>query len=334
MMRIYNENGFLNIEEIASAGAWLNVIIGARQVGKTYGVLKYHLDHDIKHILLRRTREELDLIGSSPELNPYKVFEPDYNISLEKKRKYFVVQDNAREDIRGLALGLSQIAHIRGFNGSEYQSIIFDEFIPEKGVIKRDSEGDALLNAYTTINGNRELKGLPPCSLWLLANSNNIHSPILEALNITDAVLEMRRKKREWYVKDGVCIIQPTSAVITAQRAETALMRQLRRDSEFYGMAVNNEFAYDESPLIKTMSLRGMKPLFSYDKTLYAWENADTIYICRAPHGKNPYEFSNWSREQLKKDYLWIVRAYAENFVLFSDMRLLALFKTLFSIPF
>lgn len=333
-MNIYLENGYLNIDEIASAGAWLNVIIGARQVGKTYGTLKYHLDNNIDHILLRRTREELETIGASQELNPYKVFEPEYNVNIQKKGKYFLIKDNDTEEVRGLALSLSQIAHIRGFNGSGYQSIIFDEFIPEKGVIRRLNEGDALLNAYTTINGNRELKGAPPCKLWLLANSNDINSPILEALNLTDTIIDMRRKGREYNINNGVCIVQPASLQVTRQRAETALMKQVRKDGEFYGMAIENQFSYDISPLIKTMPLKGMTPLFSYDNVLYAWENADVVYMCRARHNKKPFKYLNWDREQLRSEYAWLVRAYAEELIYFSDMRLLALFKSIFDIDF
>lgn len=333
-MNIYTDQGYLSIYDIAGLDAWLFVVIGARQIGKTYGTLKYHIDHDIKHILLRRTREELEMIGSSPELNPYKVFWPEYDVSIDKKGKYFLIKDHAEESVRGVALALSQIAHIRGFSGAEYESIIFDEFIPEKGVIRRSTEGDALLNAYTTINGNRELHGLPPCRLWLLANSNDINSPILEALNLTDSVLEMRRKGKEMLLKDGVCIVQPRSTQIVGQRAQTALMRQIRPDSEFYGMAISNEFSYDESPLIKNMPIKNMKPLFSFDDVLYAWEGDNVVYICRAQHNKNAYQYSSYDREKLKKDWLWIVRAYAEELVYFSDMRLLALFKNLFELDF
>lgn len=61
----------------------------------------------------------------------------------------------------GIGMTLPSIANIRGFNGSQFEDVVFDEFIPERIVIKRKAEGDALLNAYVTINGNRELEGKP-----------------------------------------------------------------------------------------------------------------------------------------------------------------------------
>lgn len=336
-MKIYDDNGYLNIEDIAQHSSWLKVILGARQIGKTYGVLKYHLDHDIPHILLRRTTAELELIGGSAELNPYQAFEPDYHVAIFKSGKYYTINDydeNGKLGARGLALSLAQISHIRGFNGSAYQSIIFDEFIPEKGSYRLTTEGDSLLNAYTTINGNRELQGKPPCTLWLLANSNDINSPILEALRLTDDILTMRRKGKEIFYTDDTLILQPASARILTQRKEGALARKINGRGEFYDMAYNNDFAYDYNPLVSPTTLRGKKPLFSYDGEMYAWEDSAGIYICRAPHDINPYGGRGYDRGQLLADYLWVKRYYAEGLVTFSDLRLLAMFRNIFDIRY
>lgn len=336
-MNLYNNEGYLNIEAIAEHGSWLKVIIGARQIGKTYGTLLYHLQHNIPHILLRRTTEELDMI-TGPETNPYKVFEPEYRTAIFKSGKFLSINDYDAEGAkllpaRGMVLSLAQIAHIRGFSGSQYESIIFDEFIPEKHIHKFRSEGDALLNAYTTINGNRELQGRPPCRLWLLANSNDINNSILESLNLTDEVIKMRGKGREYSEKDGVLIVQPAASRISQMRKETALMKVINRNSEFYGMAIDNDFSYDKSPLISAQSTKHLQPLFAYPP-LYAWEGSNIIYICRQQHKKNVYGITAWDKERIRSDYLWIVRAYAAGLLAFSDMRLLALFRQLFKIDF
>ena len=233
---------------------------------------------------------------------------------------------------RGLLMSLPQVAHVRGFNGKVFSDIVFDEFIAEKGAYQRKTDGEALLNAYVTINGNREFEGRPPARLWLLANANDINSPILEALNLTDTVIELQRRRREYIVKDGVCVVIPQGNAKASERSETALNKQIRKDSEFYEMAVDNLFSYDASPLIISLPIKHMKPLFSYDGTLYAWENDKGIYICRAQHDKNAYSRSRWDTAQLAADFLWLKRYYYEGLVLFSDLRLLALFRTIFNI--
>jgi len=340
-MNIYLDNGYLNAAAIAADPSWLKVIIGARQIGKTYNVLKYHLDNNIPFILLRRTTEELEMIQGA-ELNPFKAFEPEYNVGIFRRGKLLIISDYNEEgqpegSPRGLVLSLPQIAHIRGFSGAAYQAIIYDEFIPEKGVRVLKSEGASLLNAYATIDGNRELppEKKPPVTLWLLANSNDLNSPVLEALNLTDDVITMRVKGLEYYHnKNNNLIVQPLSKKIIDQRKTTALMKQVSQEGEFYGMAINNEFSYNRSPLVKSQSLKGYKPLFSWDNKIFAWEGPNNIFICRAPHKIGKYKNSDFDRQSLAADYFWIRRAYDCGLVTFSDHRMLILFQWLFDINY
>lgn len=341
---LYTPAGWLNFNYIADRGAWLNIIIGARQVGKTYGVLKYVLDNNIQHVLLRRTTAELDTITASPEISPYKVFEPEYKTGIFRQAKKlckisdYVIDEKGKPQLtiqRGIATSLAEISHIRGFAGGTFTDLIFDEFIPEKSIITRSTEGDAFLNAYTTINSNRELDGRPPLRAWLLANSNRIDSSILEALDLTDIILYMRRKELEEYkTEDGALIIQPKSAGILAQRAETALMKRVNSKSEFYGMAIENDFSYDQSPYIKTLPLKNMVPEWSYNN-IYCWAYSGGFYICRAPFksaNARKYEPTRTGRESLAIDYPILKAYYYAGMIAFSDLRALSLFKQIFDI--
>ena len=345
MSSLYLPAGWLNFDYIIDQPAWLIVIIGKRQVGKTYGALQAMLKYDKQHILLRRTTAELDTITASPDLNPYKVFEPDYYVGLNRSGKKLCSIRSYTTDPegkvewgrqRGIATSLSEIAHIRGFNGSGFTDLVFDEFIPEKGVITRKTEGDAFLNAYTTINGNRELNGQPPLRAWLLANTNNIRSSILDALNLTDDVLYMRRKGKEMFTTDdGALIIQPNSERITELRKETALMKRVNAKGEFYKMAIDNEWSYDETPYIRTFSLKGMQPVFNYDNIIYCWKNADIFYICRAAFRKSAadfYESTKTGRDTLSREYGYLIDAYYAGLVFFADLRCQSLFQSIFCI--
>lgn len=345
MSDLYLPEGWLNFDYIIEQPAWLIVIIGKRQVGKTYGALKAMLKYDKQHILLRRTTAELETISASPDLNPYKVFEPDYYVGLFKSGKklcricnYFTDQEGRAEQgkQRGIATSLAEIAHIRGFNGSLFTDLVYDEFIPEKGVVTRRTEGEAFLNAYTTINGNRELSGKPPLRAWLLANTNNISSAVLEALNLTDDILYMRRKgKEQMLTDDGVLIIQPSSEKITELRKETALMKRVNQKSEFYGMAIENEWAYDQSPYVKNLSLKNMQPVLTYDENFSLWKNSSCFYMCRSK-AKVPsamrYDSSKTGKETFARDHAYLVPAYYAGILYFSDLRCLSLFKMIFSL--
>ena len=341
MNDLYLPEGWLNFEYIDSLPAWLIVILGKRQIGKTYGCLQLMLKKNYYHILLRRTTAELDTISASPDLNPYKVYEPDYHVGLFKQAKklcricdYALDEEGkaAPTEQRGIATSLAEIAHIRGFNGAAFSDVVLDEAVPEKGVITRKTEGDAFLNAYVTINGNRELSGAKPLRAWLLANTNRIDSPILESLNLIDDILYMRRKGKEELLTDrGVLILQPDSIQISQLRKDTALMQQISKKSDFYGMAMENEFAYDQSPFIKTMDIRRMTPEFRCGD-IFCWERAEGYYICRAKHNGKEYENSRTGKEQLRIEWSILKQFYYAGLILFSDMKMLYIFKNIFGI--
>ena len=332
---IYTPDGWLDVPALAARGCWLNVITGPRQVGKTYGTLKYIIEERRPFILMRRTVEEVQFLGINTEVNPFKVFEPEHEISMDRAGKILNISEDG--EIIGICLGLPTVATIRGFSASRFTDIIFDEFIPEKHVIQRKTEGDALLNAYTTINGNRELEGRPPVRLWLLANSNNINSPILTSLGLVDPILRMREKGQEVLQKDGVLIVQPGSMKIIKKRSETAMMKHLKKTKSaerFTGMALENEFSYNDQTLVGKMPLGGLKPLCGIGMA-YVWQRDDGfLYICRAPHRTEIYEDSEYMRERFRDDYWWIFDQYRSGEIRFADLHILEFIKALFDIKF
>lgn len=332
---IYTNDGWLDVPQLAKYGCWLNVITGPRQVGKTYGTLKYLIEQQQPFILMRRTVEEVQFLGINQAVNPFAVFRPEHDITMDRAGKILNIKEN--DDIIGICLGLPTVATIRGFSAERFTDIVFDEFIPEKHVVQRKTEGDALLNAYTTINGNRELNGKPPVRLWLLANSNNINSPILTSLGLIDPVLRMREKNEELYIKNGVLICQPSSEKIIEQRRLTAMMKHLQKTGSaqrFTGMALENEFSYNDQTLVGKMPMQGLRPLCAIGR-LYFWQRSDGfLYVCRAPHKTEIYNDTEYTRESFRDDYWWFFDQYRAAQMRFADLHLLEAFKALFDIKF
>lgn len=295
---LYTKDGWVNIPAVSSIPAWCYIIIGKRQVGKTYGVLKHELETGTHFLYLRRTTVEFDAITSDPELNPFLPLKNEgFNVDIAKTGKvtYTIGEFEHDEDGRitactkkyAVGMTLPSIANIRGFNGSAFQEVVFDEFIPEKIVVKRKAEGDALLNAYVTINGNRELQGAPPLKIWLLANAFDITSPILVELGVVDEVAKLARTGKEWTLTNtGVFIAMPTSQKVTEKRGQTAFMRHMMKnpDSKFYQMAMENKFSYNDLSQVRPMSLRGMRPEFQVCGMYVYSYDANHYYLSTSPH--------------------------------------------------
>ncbi len=167
--------------------------------------------------------------------------------------------------------------------------MIFDEFIPEKIVIHRKAEGDGFLNAYRTISGNRELLGGKPLIMWLLANANSINSPILQALEVMKPLERLMRSDKEWLIYHGIFMAYPRSRKVIEKQKETALMKHLSDKSQFKRMALYNEFAYDNTTMVKPRDIKGFVPYISVGPLhIYHTKDKNHYYVCRIPHKKYP----------------------------------------------
>lgn len=332
---LYEGGGWINIPAVARLGCWCIILIGKRQVGKTYGTLKYMLENNRHFLYLRRTTTEFDAITSDPDLNPFLPLKKagfDADIVKSGKVTYTVGKFEYDEDGKptkciekyGIGMTLPSIANIRGFNGSQFEDVVFDEFIPERIVMKRKAEGDAVLNAYVTINGNRELEGYPPLRIWLLANAFDIASPILVELGVVDEIAKLARTGKEWTVtSSGVFIGMPKSTLVSGKRANTAFMRHMMKnpDSKFYQMAMENKFAYNNLEQVRPMNLRGMKPEFQV-AGLYCYQyDGNHYYLCQSPHqSREIYPDTNAGKQAFRLAHPYFQTMLVLNQVWVSDV--------------
>lgn len=337
-MNIYTQDGWLDAPHISEIAERNNIsfiiIIGKRQIGKTYGVLKYMLDSNKRFILLRGMRTELDMLKRNVNSPFEKIAGYGGRVLFESETDYTaqIIRTDAGEDgdIKtpiGMGAALSSIGRVRGFNGDIYTDVVYDEFIPESHLLKVRHGGDAFLNMYTTVAGNRELEGRPPLRCWLLANSNNLDSDILDALNVTDIVERMSlRGEESRIISDrGIMILLPDSQIITDKRKKTALYKAIGGGSKFAKMAYENEFAYNDYSDVGSKPLLEYKPLICITGTLTIWlhKNDKTLYITATPDksARHSYTLSEYSRNKFVRDFPEIKAAYLRGRITFQNMR-------------
>lgn len=326
-MGLYLDNGFLDMEWVDRYADKHNVafiiIIGKRQVGKTYGVLNLMLTHERRFILMRRTDKELQII-QKPKENPFNKIKGYQNrisfVGSQDSGIYDLMRlDTSEEgdtqtDI-GTALSLTRIATIRGFDGDPYTDLVYDEAIPEAHVYKIPHEDDAFNNAHVTISGNRELEGKPPLRCWILANSNKLDCAILKALNLTETVEKMSKNGEEMrLLKDrGVLILYPDSALITEKRSETALYKAIGGKNNFTRMSLGNEFSYNDYSDVKHVELTEYFRICSIDDVdIYKHKSRAELYACWSCWNKPPknyYPDTEYYRRKFQKEFPSI-RAY------------------------
>ena len=268
-MGLYLESGYIDQERILSSADNFIFEIGPRGTGKSYGILKYIIDHNIKFMMLRRTQTEADMV-STAVTNPFKALmmkDPKMEINVEsisKNLSCFTVpgltDDDPRERIGYLA-ALSTFATIRGADLSDVDLIFYDEFIPEKHQRPIKDEYAALMNVYETVNRNRELQGRQPVKMVSAANSNDIANPVFIGLEVVDRIARMMKKGIEVYKdpKKSLAVYMFMKSPISDQKAQTSLYK-LTAGNDFQNMALRNMFDLD-TRFIKSRSLKEYKPV-------------------------------------------------------------------------
>jgi hypothetical protein len=331
-MKIYQDSGYIDIRKILSLGLPFNFIVGGRATGKTYTSLETVIEDKIKFIYMRRTQAQADLINK-PEFSPFKSLNRDFGwkIGTESISKYNAgfynqIEQDDRIICSGAPLGftaaLSTISNIRGFDASDVELKIYDEFIPEKHERPIKNEGSAFLNAYETINRNRELTGRKPLQCLCLANANDLANPIFMELRLVRKAEQMRRKKQEVYIdrEKGIGLFILDKSPISQQKKTTALYR-LTGGSNFERMSLNNDFSGEEIGRISSKPIAEYKPIVSIGEiTIYEHKSNRTFYISTHLTGSPPtFGTGEAERARFIRQYKWIWDEYMENNIEFEE---------------
>ena len=292
-MNLYHENGYANIPEILKCGVPFNFVIGGRGTGKTYGALKHIVKTETKFCLMRRTQSQLETIAK-PETNPFKsvIRDLDLGYSIDPApagKSIFAYHRTYTEDgktvtdpeVLGYAIALSTVSNLRGFDMTDVELLVYDEFIPERHERAIKGESDAFLNCYETINRNRELQGKPPLKVLCLANSNDFASPIMIGLNLVSTIEKMIAKDKESYVnpQKGVGLFLLNDSPISGKKAMTSLYK-LTIGTAFSEMAISNAFDGQNDDDIDSVNLDSYKPLVGVGEVcIYKHKSISSYYI-------------------------------------------------------
>lgn len=310
-----SESMYRNIYDYRDRRYPFQIFTGGRGIGKTYSALKGSLfgECEGKFIFTRRTGTEMELLSDTKKgdegANPFKKINANEgcNVGLLPIIKNLYGVYNREEDKEsgklshigapiGYGTALSTISSIRGVDFSDCTDWIYDEFIKEAHVKAMKSECDAFLNAYETMNRNREMEGLPPLYAWLLSNSNDIYNPIFVGLGLVNTIEKMVTKgQTDLYIRErGLAIhLLPATDEFMEKKAKTAIAK-LTKGSAFYDMAFSNKFAYNDFSLIGYRNLTGYRPICSIGTaTFYMKKGEREIYVSYAKAKCPTYKAEN-----------------------------------------
>lgn len=286
--------GYLVIED--KDLAILSILFGARGLGKTYSVLERRIENALndesdrsKFIWLRDSQEVVKKIAAGNSLaSPICQNRPDLpKISIEKTEGNYCFISDAKTDnwrVLGYLMALSTFHNARGVSYDDVINITWDEFIPEEGTIIKKNQGAIFLNAYETVNRNRELEGIDPVQIIFLSNANDIYSDVLEDLGVAGLIEDMMYKGIKVYRDSDLWIEFLSSEKFYEAKKDTFLYR-INKNDKFKNMALDNKFNNNLALVKRNVDYKGATGLLTI---------ADRYTLIQLADGSLYYKLGIW----------------------------------------
>lgn len=291
---------YFTTTELRKLGRAFNIVIGGRQTGKTFnGIYESVKEYNERIIYMRRTEDELITIcknDDNVDVSPFAKInkrsrECDWlkpcNFKCGMTNKHIAYIQESDKPV-GMMLALSTVSKMRGIDAVDYDIMIYDEFIPEEHVRllgTGDKEATAFFNACNTLIRDVEIIYNKKIPVYLFSNSNNIRHPILKVLGLVPIIERMIKKMGD---KPSAFLDMPEKELTITLYNSSELQEELKntslakltRGTQFYDMAYNNKFAFNDFSNIRSIEKSKLVGLCVYGNcNIYEIKNSGGIYV-------------------------------------------------------
>lgn len=303
---MYKALAYYDYRKLLSFNAPYTICVGGRGLGKTYGAKKKVIKDAIKgfssesgllrtfnqFIYLRRYKPELRLAKDTFFSDIEHEF-PDYDFRVSGIEAQ-IAPVSTRDDRKrfwttiGWFLTLVTAQHYKSVSFHNVKTIIFDEFIIERGAIHYlPNEATILNNFYSTVDRYKD-----KTKVIMLANSVSITNPyfIEWDINPKDADKNGIVKKYKGFI---VCHF-PDSKEFNNQAYET-VFGQFIKGTDYANYAVENQFADNHDALISEKLSRAiyLYTLEGKEGAFSVWyDSRDDAFFCQEKRPKNETYFT------------------------------------------
>ena len=239
---------FYSPERIISYNALLNLIIGDRGCGKTYGfktyAVKRFLNKGKQFAYIRRYDTDLEAsVGNSSDNKFFEQIKKEFSTSTFKinknKKVRKLIIDNK---ICGYALPLSSADSLKSSSYENVDTIIYDEFMLKEGTTQHylRNEPEIILDLIETIGRLRDIK------VFCLGNAISSTCPLMSYFNVT---LPYNTDIKTF--KDGTIAIEYVKNEKYKEVKKASRFGKLIDGTRYGKYAIDNEFLLDSKSFIK-----------------------------------------------------------------------------------
>ena len=238
---------YWNINDLLSYNSLIYFVVGERGVGKSYGCKKYVANHFLKtgkqFVYIRRYKTELkEALSKQGTPIFWEQIKKDFpKVNFSNKTDTLYIND----EIAGYAIPLSIANILKSSSYENVDTIIFDEFIIDKGCYHYlHDEVTAVLELIETISRLRDVK------IIFLGNAISITNPYFSYFNITlpyNSNFKVIKKDKNG---NPLIVINYIKNLKYRNVKKSTRFGQLIENTEYGKYAIDNEFLRDSKSFV------------------------------------------------------------------------------------
>lgn len=237
----------------------VNIIVGNRGGGKTYGAKQYAIERFItkgeQFGYIRRYKED-SKDSMMRFFDDIKDKYPDYEFKSDTKHFYIrkkPLTENKRwtdKDIAGFGFILSTASNKKSIPYPNVTTLIFDEFLLDKGNVRYiDNEPIKLLNLYETIA--RPGTGHPRVLLFMLANAISITNPYFLYWDLRMPTKQDKNGKYIWKHPTRPILVEDVRNEAFIDSKRNTEFGELVDGTTYADYSIDNKFILDDYTFIE-----------------------------------------------------------------------------------
>lgn len=257
-----NNSIYWDLKRTLTHNMLINVIVGNRGGGKTYGFKQWAIDDFIKNKnqfgYIRRYKE--DLKKSMPTFfQDIKHNYPDYEFKVDGDKFYIRLKPADEkekwcdDDIAGYGFILSTANNLKSVSFPNITKLNFDEFLLDKGNQHYLSdEPTKLLNLYETIA--RPGTGHARVILFLMANAISITNPYFLYWSLKMPQKQDKNGKYIWKHPNRPILVEDVKIDAFMDKKRNSEFGQLVKGTKYAEYSIENKFFLDDDTFIERKS--------------------------------------------------------------------------------
>lgn len=261
-MKDFDTSIFWDIDRTMTHNALINIIVGNRGGGKSYGAktrgVKNFINKGEQFGYIRRYRDDL----KKPLEQFYKDIAqefPDHECKVEGDKVYIRLKTEndkqkwTEKDIAGYGFSLSTANNKKSMSYPNVTMLIFDEFLLEEGNQRYlPNEVEKLLNLYETVA--RPGSNHPRVTLWLLGNAISVTNPYFLYFNLKMPSTKDKNNKWIWKHPDKPILVEDVRNEGFIDVKKKTEFGRLVHGTNYADFSIENKFLLDDDTFIEKKS--------------------------------------------------------------------------------